>query len=83
MAQMHRDGAEMPSQRAAQLQHSRQVAEKQETVKERWTLIVKGDLHISMRSTRSDFNLTKSDVKVILNQRHENSVKSMRDSHSV
>jgi hypothetical protein len=33
MAQMHRDGAEMPSQNAAQLQHSRKVAEKQETVK--------------------------------------------------
>ena len=80
---MHRDGAEMPSQRAAQLQHSRKVAEKQETVKERRTLVVKGDLHISMRSTRSDFNLTKSDVKVILNKRNENPVKSMRDSHSV
>jgi hypothetical protein len=36
-----------------------------------------------MRSTRSDFNLTKSDVKVILNKRNENPVKSMRDSHSV
>ena len=83
MAQMHRDGAEVPSQKAAQLQHSRKVAEKQETVKERRTLVVKGDLHISRRSTRSDFNLTTSDVKVILNKRNENPVKSMRDSHSV
>jgi len=73
----------MPSQDAAQLQHLRQVAEQQEAVIERQTTMDKRDLHVSRRSKHSDFNLTKSDVKVRTNNRNESPFKSMRDSHSV
>ena len=73
----------MPSQDAAQLQHLLQVAEEQEAVIKRRTPMDKGDLHVSRRSKHSDFNLTKSDVKVRTNNRNESPFKSMRDSHSV
>ena|ERR1700693_5538349 len=73
----------MPSQDAAQLQHLCRVDEQQEAVIERQTPMDKGDLHVSRRSIHSDFNLTKSDVKVAASNRNESPVKSMRDSHSV
>src|SRR5258708_25757809 len=68
---------------SGQLQHSRKVDEKLEAVSLRRTLLDKGDSHIFWRSTRSDLNLTKSDVKVTANNRSESPVKSTCDSHSV
>ena len=73
----------MPSKNAAQLQHLSQVAEQQEAVIERQTPMDNGDLNVSRRSKHSDFNLTKSDVKVRTNNRNESPFKSMRNSHSV
>jgi hypothetical protein len=73
----------MPSQDAARLQHLGQDAQQQQAVIERQTPMDKGDLHVFRRSRHSDLNLTKSDVKVRTNNRHESPFKSMRDSHLV
>ena len=54
----------MPSEGAAQLQHSREFAKKQNTTVMRQAPVAKGDFYISRRSAHADFNITKSDVKV-------------------
>ena len=56
----------MPSEEAAQLQHSREFVEKQYATVMRQAPVAKGDFHISRRSAHVDLNLTESDVKVNL-----------------
>jgi len=55
---------QMPSKEAAELQHSREFIEKQNTAVVRQTRMTESDFYISGRSTHSDFNVPKGEVKV-------------------
>lgn len=73
----------MPSKKAAQLQHPREIVEKQQAAVVRQTHMDKGGFDISRRSVYADFNLTESDVKVTSHNRNESPINSACDSHSV
>src|SRR5260370_37381068 len=71
----------MPSKESTQLQHSREFVEKQNATVVRQAPVAKADFYVSRRSTHTDFNITKSDVKVTTNICNGSPVKSARDSH--
>ena len=66
----------MPSKAAAQLQHSCEFVEKEDAAVMRKAPVAKGDSYISRRTTHSDFNITKNDVKVRTENRRESPAKS-------
>src|SRR5713226_5282185 len=73
----------MPSKEAAQLQQSREFVEKEDAAVMRKAPVAKGDFHISRRTTHSDLNVTKNDVKVRTENRRKSPAKSGQKSRSL